>query len=184
MKTHLTAHLSTSDRCWWIWVCESVRLCVAISPNVCICFHTVGMNHHVDWVDSPSLCYKLDSARYFVITYCMCVCVLFASPVWAVWVYTKGQLCHRERSITALGLFSVFPVVIPSKENSTFTCHFSFPKWAGKQGRWGAPGPTGNNGHIQPPSSLALGTASGKEQEYWDVCPRLWLHMMGGRRFI
>lgn len=104
--------------------------------------------------------------------YCVCVSE-----------HTKRQLCHREKSITALGLYSVFPVVM-SKENSTFTCHFSFPKWAKKKGRWGAPGPMGNNGHIQPPSSLALAMKSGKEQERWDVCPPLWLHMMEGRRFI
>lgn len=54
--------------------------------------------------------------------YCVCVSE-----------HTKRQLRHRERSITALGLYSVFPVVIPSKENSTFTCHFSFPKWARKK---------------------------------------------------
>lgn len=86
------------------------------------------------------------------------------SPAWAVWVHTKRQLCHWERSISALGLFGVFPVVILSKENSTFTCHFSFPTWAGKQGCWGAPGPTGNNAHIQPLSSLAVETQDGKEQ--------------------
>lgn len=108
-----------------VWICE------AISTNVGICFHTVQMNHHADWVESPSPCYKLDTARYLVImcsAVCVCVCVSSLSPAWAAWAHTKRQLCHRERSIAAEGLFSVFP----SKENSTFTCHFSFPKCAGE----------------------------------------------------
>lgn len=59
------------------------------------------------------------------------MCVLSESPAWAAWVHTKRQLCHGERSISALGLFSVFLALIHSKENSTFTCHFSFPKRGG-----------------------------------------------------
>lgn len=183
MKTHLTAHLSTSRQ---VLVDVGVWICAGISPNVCICFHTVRMNHHVDWVESPSLCYKPDSARYLVMMYCMCV--LSESPAWAVWAHTKRQLCRRERSITALGLFSVFPVVILSKENSTFHMSLLISKVGWEAGPLRSTRPDGqqwpHSASELSEATLALGTSSGKEQECRDVCPRLWLHMMGGRRFI
>lgn len=183
MKTHLTAHLSTSDRCLWIWVCESVCKCVAISPNVCICFHTVRMNHHVDRVESPSLCYKLDSARYLVIMYCMCVSCLRA--LHELYERIQRDICVTERGLSLLWDCLVFSLSL-SRVKKTALSHVTShsPKWAGKQGRWGAPGPMGNKARIQPLRSLALGTPSRKEPECQDVCARLWLHMMGGRRFI
>lgn len=131
MKTHLAAHLGTSDRCWQTSVYESVYMVLVCLSRVCICFHTVCMNHHIDWAEPPSVCRELDGARYLVI-YARCLRAGGA----------QRDSCGTGSAITALGLFGVFPVVIPSKENSTFTCHFSFPKWARKQGRRGAPGPT------------------------------------------
>lgn len=81
-----------------------------------------------------------------------------------VWEHTKTQLCHRERFISVLALFPIFPVIIQSNESSTFTCHFWFPNWAEKQSRQGAAGLTGNNAHIQL-SSLVLRTQAG--QRVW-----------------
>ncbi len=120
MKTHLTAHLSTSDRCFWIWVCESVCKCAAISPNVCICFHTVHMNHHVDWVESPSPCYKQDSARYLVIMYCMCVSCLRA--LHELHERIQRDICVIERGLSLLWGCLVFSLSL-SRVKKTALSH-------------------------------------------------------------
>lgn len=126
MKTHLTAQLSTSDRCWWIWVCVFKRICMVISPNMCICFHTVRMDHRTGWVELPSPCYKLACARYLVITYCMCVCFCLRAPH-ELYERIQRDSCVKRRGLSLLWdclVFSLSLSWVKKTALSHVTSHF------------------------------------------------------------
>ena len=113
---------------------------------------------------------------------CVCVCLILVLHELYERIQRDSCVTVEERSISALGLFSVFPVVIPSKENSTFTCHFSFPKWAEEQSRRGAPGPAGQQ---CPHSATGLcGSLNGKQKraEGCRVCVSMCMIAHDGRK--
>lgn len=165
----------------------SVWICVAISPNVCISFHIVRMNHHVDWVELASLCYKLDSARYLVI-FISHVCVSCLRALHELHEHIQRDSCVTERALSLLWNCLAFSPAL-SRVKKTALSHVTSHFQSGLGSKAAEEHPARRA--TMPTFSLwallalwALGKPSGKVQECRDVCPRLWLHMMGGRHFI
>lgn len=84
------------------------------------------MNHHVDWVELSSLCYKLDSARYLVI-FISHVCVSCLRALHELHEHIQRDSCVTERALSLLWDCLVFsPALSRVKKTalSHVTSHF------------------------------------------------------------